>query len=73
MGTDTVPHGAVGIADVSPTNRSQLPHSGGWPYCWTDSPSGDAHADGHAIADIKEIASSTVFTLPARHMANMFA
>ena len=58
---------------VSPTNRSQLPQSGGWPYCWIDSPSGEAQAAGHAIADNREIASSTVESLPTRHMANMFA
>ena len=54
-------------------NRAQLPHSGGWPYCWTDSPSGDAHAAGHAIADTDKIASSIELNLPTRHMANMFA
>src|SRR5215208_547932 len=72
-GTDTVPHCAVGIGVVSPTKRSQLPHTGGWPYCWIDSPSGEAQAAGHAIADTTEIASSTVYTLPTRHMAVMFA
>jgi hypothetical protein len=58
---------------VSPMNCSQLPQAGGWPYCWIDSPSGDAQAAGHAIADIREIASSTVESLPTRRMANMFA
>ncbi len=54
-------------------NRAQLPHTGGWPYCEFDSPSGEASATGHAIAATREIASSTVLSLPALHMADMFA
>jgi hypothetical protein len=54
-------------------NLAQLPHAGGWPYCSIDSPSGEAHAAGVAIADISKIASSTELRLPTRHMANMFA
>jgi hypothetical protein len=38
-----------------------------------DSPSGDAHAAGHAIADTDKIASSIELDLPTHHMANMFA
>src|ERR1700738_4785242 len=73
MGTDTVAHCAVGMPVISPTNRSQLPQSGGWPYCWGGSLSGEAQAAGHAIATVREIASSTIESQPTRHMRNMFA
>ena len=51
-------------------NRSQPPQTGGCPYIWMDSPSGDAEAPGAAT---RKRASSTATTLPARHMADMVA
>src|SRR6478609_9406249 len=69
MGTDTVPHCAVGMALVSPTNDPHPLHTGGCPYVWADWPSGVADADGLVIPATSTQASSVAPPLPTRHMA----
>ena len=68
-----MPHCAVGMALVSPTNVAQLPQTGGWPYIWVDWPSGVAIAGGHVTPTTSTDASRVATSLPSRHMAVIVA